>query len=101
MEQLTFEERAALEQIKQRWRNSKDESICAMAAKIDAAPIETQRAVMNAEHFANEAARWFYDLELDVRDGSMSKEEAKGLIEKFNSNLTETFLLLLEKDKKK
>ena len=101
MEQLTFEERAELEQIKQRWRNSKDESFRAMAEKIDAAPIETQRATIKCERFADEAIRWFYDLELEVRDGSMSKEEAKRLIETFNSNLTESFLLLVEKAKKK
>jgi hypothetical protein len=83
-DELTFEERAELEQVKQRWRDSKDERLRATAENIDADPVETQRAILGLERTMNEGTRLFYDLELDVRDGNLTQAEADEYIAKLS-----------------
>jgi len=86
-DQLTFEERTQLEQVKQRWRDSKDGRLRAIAKDIDRDPVETQRAILGIERTLNEATRLFYDLELEVRDGNLTKAQADEYIAKLRAKL--------------
>ena len=52
-DELTFEERTELEQVKQRWREAKDGRLRAIAKDIDQDSVETQRAILGLEQLMN------------------------------------------------
>jgi len=86
-DELTFEERTELEQVKQRWRDSKDGRLRAIAKDIDQDPVETQRAILGLERMMNQATRLFYELELEVRDGNLTQAKADEYIAKLSAEL--------------
>ena len=86
-DELTFEERMELEQLKQRWRDSKDGRLRAIAKDIDQDPVETQRAILGLEQLMNKGIRLFYELELEVRDGNLTQAKADEYIAKLSAEL--------------
>jgi nucleotidyltransferase/DNA polymerase involved in DNA repair len=86
-DELTFEERMELEQLKQRWRDSKDGRLRAIAKEIDQDPVETQRAILGLEQLMNKGIRLFYELELEVRDGNLTQAKADEYIAKLSAEL--------------
>jgi nucleotidyltransferase/DNA polymerase involved in DNA repair len=86
-DELTFEERLELEQLKQRWRDSKDGRLRAIAKEIDQDPVETQRAILGLEQLMNKGIRLFYELELEVRDGNLTQAKADEYIAKLSAEL--------------
>jgi len=86
-DELTFEERTELEQVKQRWRDSKDGRLRAIAKEIDEDPVETQRAILGLEQLMNKGIRLFYELELEVRDGYLTQAKADEYIAKLSAEL--------------
>jgi hypothetical protein len=96
-DELTFEERTELEQLKQQWRDSKDERLRSMAENIDEDPVETQRAILGAVRIMNEGTRLFYDLELEVRDGNLTQAKADEYLEQIRVKLSD---LIASKQKK-
>ena len=96
-DELTFEERTELEQLKQQWRDSKDERLRSMAENIDENPVETQRAILGAVRIMNEGTRLFYDLELEVRHGNLTQAKADEYLEQIRVKLSD---LIASKQKK-
>jgi hypothetical protein len=86
-DELTFEERMELEQLKQRWHDSKDGRLRAIAKEIDQDPVETQRAILGLEQLMNKGIRLFYELELEVRDGNWTQAKADEYIAKLSAEL--------------
>ena len=90
-DELTFEERTELEQVKQRWRDSKDGRLRAIAKDIDQDPVETQRAILGVERVMNGATRLFYDLELEVRVGNLTQAKADEYMTKLRAEINRIF----------
>jgi len=90
-DELTFEERTELEQVKQRWRDSKDGRLRAIAKDIDQDPVETQRAILGVERVMNRATRLFYDLELEVRAGNLTQAKADEYMTKLRAEINRIF----------